>query len=1068
MTSGTGACSVTATKAADANYATASSAAATVSASLAAQAVLMVTGVPATAQAYGATFTVGSSGGSGSGLVTFAATGACANSGSTVTITSSTGICSVTANKAADTDYSSTTSAPVTVNATAAAVAVPNVVGAAKPAAESAITGAGLTFTETQAYSSTVPSGSVISESPAAGTTVNTGTTVTLVISQGPPPNYVVTSSFDDAGYASNCTPQTGSCSLRDALLAAAAAGGGNISFSTTVFSGASTLMLINGSLSVPPATSITGPTTGNGASLANLLTVDGGNAGTVFTVATGVTGASIANLTIQNGNSSGSGGGINNQGSLVVTNVTVKGSTATTGAGGGINNTGTLVLTGSTVSANSASQGGGINNTGTLTVIDSTIGGNSSSGQGGGIENSGMLTVYDSTVSANSAVSGGGGIYTSPGAVTLANAIVSGNTTSGTADDIDGGYTDQGGNVVGSSAIALASLGSYGGPTQTMIPLPGGPAICAGTASSIAAGVTVDQRGLPNTNTGYPNYANSACVDAGAVQTNYALSFSTPPPPNVLAGANFSAAVTLTESGNPFSPAVTIPLTLNGNGNLSGGSAGTSAGVASYTLRVDTAGTGDTLAAGLTLNRAPSVAISATSTAFAAAQIAVPAVVGDTLAAAISAITGAQLNVGTETQQYSSTVPSGSVISQNPAAGTMVNFGTAVALVLSQGPQPVAVPNVVGAAKATAESAITGAGLTFTETQAYSSTVPSGSVISENPAAGTLVLPGTAVALVLSQGPQPVAVPNVMGAAKATAESAITGAGLTFTETQAYSSTVPSGSVISENPAAGTMVLPGTAVALVISQGPQPVAVPNVVGATQAAAESAITGAGLTFTETQAYSNTVPSGSVISENPAAGTMVQPGTAVALVISQGPQPVAVPNVVGATQAAAESAITGAGLTFTETQAYSNTMPSGWVISENPAAGTMVQPGTAVALVLSQGPQTFTVSGQIVQLNGAGPLAGATVSLGSGLTATTDGSGNFTIAGVPSGSYTLTPSFLFPQGSDPNDSVVFYPAVQSVSVSGSNVTGQNFTAQLGYTVSGTFSYTGALTRKPRSI
>ena len=41
--------------------------------------------------------------------------------------------------------------------------------------------------------------------------------------------------------------------------------------------------------------------------------------------------------------------------------------------------------------------------------------------------------------------------------------------------------------------------------------------------------------------------------------------------------------------------------------------------------------------------------------------------------------------------------------------------------------------------------------------------------------------------------------------------------------------------------------------------------------------------------------------------------------------------------------------------------------------------------------------------------------------------------------------------------------MFYPAAQSVSVSGNNVTGQNFTAQLGYTVSGTFSYTGVLTR-----
>ena len=56
-----------------------------------------------------------------------------------------------------------------------------------------------------------------------------------------------------------------------------------------------------------------------------------------------------------------------------------------------------------------------------------------------------------------------------------------------------------------------------------------------------------------------------------------------------------------------------------------------------------------------------------------------------------------------------------------------------------------------------------------------------------------------------------------------------------------------------------------------------------------------------------------MPAGSVISQNPIAGTQVAPGSAVNLVVSTGPPPVSVPNVVNLTQAAATSAITGADL-----------------------------------------------------------------------------------------------------------------------------------------------------------
>jgi hypothetical protein len=124
ITSGTGTCSITATKAADANYSSASSAAVTVSATTATQATLTVTGTPVTAQSYGTTFTVGSSGGSGTGAVTFAATGSCSVTGTTVTITSGSGACSITVTKAADASYANATSAAATVSITRATATV--------------------------------------------------------------------------------------------------------------------------------------------------------------------------------------------------------------------------------------------------------------------------------------------------------------------------------------------------------------------------------------------------------------------------------------------------------------------------------------------------------------------------------------------------------------------------------------------------------------------------------------------------------------------------------------------------------------------------------------------------------------------------------------------------------------------------------------------------------------------------------------------------------------------------------------------------------------------------------
>jgi hypothetical protein len=137
---------------------------------------------------------------------------------------------------------------------------------------------------------------------------------------------------------------------------------------------------------------------------------------------------------------------------------------------------------------------------------------------------------------------------------------------------------------------------------------------------------------------------------------------------------------------------------------------------------------------------------------------VSVPDVLGQTRGAAVTILTGAGLAVGTVTQEYSSTVPAGTVISQMPAVGTEVVPGTPVNLVVSRGVAPSVMPIVVGQPRAQAETSITDAGLVLgLVMQDYSETVPEGTVISQSPAVGTELPPGTVVSIVLSLGPLPV-----------------------------------------------------------------------------------------------------------------------------------------------------------------------------------------------------------------------------------------------------------------------------------------------------------------------
>ena len=345
-------------------------------------------------------------------------------------------------------------------------------------------------------------------------------------------------------------------------------------------------------------------------------------------------------------------------------------------------------------------------------------------------------------------------------------------------------------------------------------------------------------------------------------------------------------------------------------------------------------------------------------------AFILVPDVVGAVQTVAEQTIVDNALVIGVVSSEFSSTVPQGTVISQLPVSGSSVNPGAAVNLVISAGPELTLVPDLVNTQVTLAEGVLTGASLTLgTQTNAFSATVAAGRIISQLPVGGVQVEIGTAVDVVVSAGFAPVLSPNVVGMAQATAQSTIVSAGLAVgTISTGTSDSVAAGNVISQSPLAGISVAAGSAVNLVVSTGPAPVNVPGVVGMAQAAAQSAITSAGLTVgTISTANSDTVAVGDVISQSPTAGTSVAAGSAVNLVVSSGPAPVNVPGVVGMAQAAAQSAITSADLTVgTISTANSDTVAVGDVISQSPTAGTSVAAGSAINLVVSSGPVPISV------------------------------------------------------------------------------------------------------------
>jgi beta-lactam-binding protein with PASTA domain len=280
--------------------------------------------------------------------------------------------------------------------------------------------------------------------------------------------------------------------------------------------------------------------------------------------------------------------------------------------------------------------------------------------------------------------------------------------------------------------------------------------------------------------------------------------------------------------------------------------------------------------------------------------------------------------------------------------------------------PERVGVPKVVGRQVLQARERLERAGFVVRERRAPSQE-EIGVVVDQDPNAGEKADKGSTVSLEVSQGPGEVAVPSVSNLPKARAIKQLNDAGLKVNEDPEHSDTVRKGLAIRTVPKEGEQVQRGTRVRLLVSSGPEQVPVPNLVGLSRESAEAKLGDLGLLVSIEEQNSDQTE-GEVIAQDPAGGVRLDPGSRVTLTISKGPKQVEVPDVSGLDPAAATRRLRAAGLEVAQRErATVNPVDDGAVLEQRPAAGTQVDSGRTIVIIVGklqqqeQNPETAPLS-----------------------------------------------------------------------------------------------------------
>jgi serine/threonine-protein kinase len=268
---------------------------------------------------------------------------------------------------------------------------------------------------------------------------------------------------------------------------------------------------------------------------------------------------------------------------------------------------------------------------------------------------------------------------------------------------------------------------------------------------------------------------------------------------------------------------------------------------------------------------------------------------------------------------------------------------------------KPVAVPLLEGQEEALAVNNILDRDLEPRVVREFSDT-EEGEVFDQDPESGERIERGNIVTIHVSQGKRKVDVPDVIGLSVADAVARLKDAGLEANPHEVFSEE-PAGTVIAQDPAKDKRVVEATRVRINVSQGAKPIAVPNVISQTFEDAKAALEAEGFTVKRVDQNSNIAPN-TVIETRPPAGSELQRGGAVTVIVSKGPKDVAVPNVEGLDEETARAQLEDAGFEVSVSdEPTDDPADDGFVLAQDPPGGDRASAGATVVIFVGRFAET---------------------------------------------------------------------------------------------------------------
>lgn len=309
--------------------------------------------------------------------------------------------------------------------------------------------------------------------------------------------------------------------------------------------------------------------------------------------------------------------------------------------------------------------------------------------------------------------------------------------------------------------------------------------------------------------------------------------------------------------------------------------------------------------------------------------------------------------------EQSDESTDAGQILRMEPSSGYL-DDGDTLTVYVSTGPTTFKLPDLKKMTEAQAKTAIKDAGMKVgTVSEAYSSDIAEGLVMSQSPAAGNKVAKGTTVNIVISKGPEAISMPDLLGKDYEEAKELLEEKGLTLGKvTKEYSSQYEKNQVMEQSVNAGENVEEGTKINLVISKGPEKAGDTEVLlGMKEADAKKKLTSLGLKYDSTVKESSaSVAAGCVIRvENANGSSTIYKGDSIILVVSSGVEQAEIPNVVGKTQEEAKAALEAQNFVVVVTQ-VNGTEAAGTVVAQSPNSGTAADKGSTVTISVSKGNQ----------------------------------------------------------------------------------------------------------------